>query len=142
MPRPISAAPPPMAGERGKLLTLTSDIVATHTSHNAVPSSDLSGLIETVFNTLSGLGAPAAEPEQEPAVPIKNSVSKKFITCLECGKEQKMLKRHLHSAHDTNPDEYRAKWGLAHHYPMVAPVYATLRSRLAKEINFGRKRKS
>ncbi len=57
--------------EYSELLTLTSDIVATHTSHNAVPSSDLSGLIETVFNTLSGLGAPAAEPEQEPAVPIK-----------------------------------------------------------------------
>ncbi len=128
--------------EHNELLTLTSDIVASHTSKNAVPSTDLSGLIETVFNTLSGLGVPPAEPEQEPAVPIKNSVSKKFITCLKCGKEQKMLKRHLHSAHDTNPDEYRAKWGLAHDYPMVAPVYAALRSRLAKDIGFGRKRKS
>ncbi len=123
--------------EYSELLTLTSDIVATHTSHNAVPSTDLSGLIETVFNTLSGLGAPPAEPEQEPAVPIKNSVSKKFITCLECGKEQKMLKHHLHSAHDTNPDEYRAKWGLVHHYPMVAPVYAALRRKLAMEIGLG-----
>jgi predicted transcriptional regulator len=116
--------------------------VANHASNNAVPSTDLSGLIETVFNTLSGLGAPPAEPEQEPAVPIKKSVSKKFIACLECGKEQKMLKRHLHSAHDTNPVEYRAKWGLAHDYPMVAPVYAALRRRLAKEIGLGRKRKS
>ncbi len=128
--------------ERSELLTLTSDIVVNHASKNVVPSTDLSGLIETVFHTLSGLGAPAAEPEQEPAVPIKKSVSKKFITCLECGKEQKMLKRHLHSAHDTNPDEYRAKWGLGHHYPMVAPVYAALRSKIAKDIDFGRKRKS
>ncbi len=128
--------------EQSELLTLTSDIVANHASNNAVPSTDLSGLIETVFNTLSGLGAPPAEPEQKPAVPIKKSVSKKFITCLECGKEQKMLKRHLHTAHDTNPVEYRAKWGLAGNYPMVAPVYAALRSRLAKDIGFGRKRKS
>ncbi len=128
--------------ERNELLTLTSDIVASHTSKNAVQSTDLSGLIETVFHTLSGLGAPAAEPEQEPAVPIKKSVSKKFITCLECGKEQKMLKRHLHTAHDTNPDEYRAKWGLAGNYPMVAPVYAALRRKLSKEIGLGRKRKS
>ncbi len=128
--------------ERNELLTLTSDIVANHASNNAVPSADLSGLIENVFNTLSGLGAPPAEPEQKPAVPIKKSVSKKFIACLECGKEQKMLKRHLHSAHDTNPVEYRAKWGLAHDYPMVAPVYAALRRRLAKEIGLGRKRKS
>ena len=128
--------------EHNELLTLTSDIVASHTSKNAVPSNDLSGLIETVFNTLSGLGAPPAEPEQKPAVPIKKSVSKQFIVCLECGKPQKMIKRHLHSAHDTNPVEYRAKWGLAHDYPMVAPVYAALRSKLAKEIGLGRKRKS
>jgi len=128
--------------ERNELLTLTSDIVASHTAKNAVPSTDLSGLIETVFNTLSGLGAPPAEPEQKPAVPIKKSVSKQFIVCLECGKPQKMIKRHLHSAHDTNPVEYRAKWGLAHDYPMVAPVYAALRRKLAKEIGLGRKRKS
>ncbi len=128
--------------ERSELLTLTSDIVVNHASKNVVPSTDLSGLIETVFNTLSGLGAPPAEPEQKPAVPIKKSVSKKFITCLECGKEQKMIKRHLHSAHDTNPVDYRAKWGLAHDYPMVAPVYAALRSKIAKDIGFGRKRKS
>ena len=128
--------------ERNELLTLTSDIVASHTSKNAVPSTELSGLIETVFNTLSGLGAPPAEPEQKPAVPIKKSVSKQFIACLECGKQQKMIKRHLRNAHDTNPDEYRAKWGLAHNYPMVAPVYAALRRRLAKEIGLGRKRKS
>ncbi len=128
--------------ERSELLTLTSDIVANHTTKNAVPSADLSGLIETVFNTLSGLGAPPAEPEQKPAVPIKKSVSKQFIVCLECGKPQKMIKRHLHSAHGTNPVEYRAKWGLAHDYPMVAPVYAALRRKLAKEIGLGRKRKS
>ena len=129
------------SAEHSELLTLTSDIVANHASNNAVPSTDLSALIETVFNTLSGLGAPPAKREQEPAVPIKKSVTKKFIICLECGKEQKMIKRHLHNAHDTNPVEYRAKWGLAHDYPMVAPVYAALRSKLAKDIGLGRKRK-
>ncbi len=128
--------------ERSELLTLTSDIVANHASKNVVPSTDLSGLIETVFNTLSDLGAPPAKPEQKPAVPIKKSVTKKFIICLECGKEQKMIKRHLHSAHDTNPVEYRAKWGLAHDYPMVAPIYAALRRKLAKEIGLSRTRKS
>ena len=133
---------PEQSVERSELLTLASDIVVNHASNNVVPSTDLSGLIETVFNTLSGLGAPPAKPEQKPAVPIKKSVTKQFIICLECGKEQKMIKRHLHSAHDTNPAEYRAKWGLAHDYPMVAPVYAALRRRLAMEIGLGRKRKS
>ncbi len=128
--------------ERSGLLALTSDIVAAYVANNAVPSADLPGLIEAVFHALSGLGAPAAEPVQKPAVPIKKSITDKFIVCLECGKELKVLKRHLHSAHDTNPDEYRAKWGLAHDYPMVAPVYAALRRRIATEIGLGRKRKS
>ena len=35
-----------------------------------------------------------------------------------------------------------AKWGLAHDYPMVAPVYAALRREIAKDIGLGRKRKS
>ena len=69
--------------ERSELLTLTSDIVAVYAANNAMPGAGLPGLLGTVFYTLSDLGAPAAEPEQEPAVPIKKSVSKKFITCLE-----------------------------------------------------------
>ena len=130
------------SGKHSELLTLTSDIVANYAANNAVPNADLSGLLGTVFHTLSDLGAPAAEPDQNPAVSIKKSVTENFIICLECGKEQKMIKRHLRTAHDTNPDEYRAKWGLAYDYPMIAPVYAVLRSKIAKEIGLGRKRKS
>ncbi len=127
--------------ERSELLTLTSEIVAAYTANNAVPGAGLPGLLGTVFHTLSDLGTPP-EVEQKPAVSIKKSVTKKFIICLECGKEQKMIKRHLHSAHDTNPAEYRAKWGLAHDYPMVSPVYSVLRRKLAKEIGLGHRRKS
>ncbi len=56
--------------QHSELLTHTSDIVVTHILRNAVPTAELPGLIETVFNTLSGLGAPAAELEakQKPAV--------------------------------------------------------------------------
>ncbi len=129
------------SAERSELLTLTSGIVAKYAANNAVPNAELPGLLGTVFHTLSDLGA-HPEPEQKPAVSIKKSVTKQFIICLECGKEQKMIKRHLRSAHDTNPAEYRAKWGLAHDYPMVAPIYAALRRKLAKEIGLSRTRKS
>ena len=128
--------------KHSELLTLTSDIVANYAANNAVPNADLSGMLGTVFHALSDLGAPAAEPEQEPAVPIKKSVTEEFIICLECGKEQKMIKRHLRTAHDTNPDAYRAKWGLASDYPMVAPVYAALRKKIAMDSGLGRKRKA
>ena len=38
------------------------------------------------------------------------------------------------------PDEYRQKWGLASDYPMVAPGYSEVRSRLAKDIGLGQQR--
>lgn len=76
----------------------------------------------------------------KPAVSIKKSVTDDFIVCLEDGLKFKSLKRHLRSAYKMTPEEYRAKWGLPHDYPMVAPHYAAHRSRLAKQIGLGRKR--
>lgn len=35
-------------------------------------------------------------------------------------------------------EEYRRKWGLPSHYPMVAPNYTVRRSELAREIGLGR----
>ena len=83
---------------------------------------------------------PPAEPvKKTPAVPVKKSVTSDAIVCLECGKQQKMLKRHLFTAHGTTPDEYRAKWQLGYDYPMIAPAYAEMRQAIAKKIGLGRK---
>ena len=62
-----------------------------------------------------------------------------FIVCLEDGKKLKMLKRHLKTAYDMTPEDYRERWGLAADYPMVAPNYAKHRSALAKKIGLGTK---
>ena len=128
--------------QHGTLLELTSDIVAAHVSNNPVPIGELPGLIETVYSKLNALSAPSAEPKVElkPAVNPKKSVTDDFIICLEDGKKLKMLKRHLKTAYDMTPEEYRQKWGLAHDYPMVAPNYAKKRQQLAKKIGLGRKR--
>ena len=127
--------------EHGELLELTSDIVAAHVSNNPVPLGELQGLIQTVYTTLVGLSTPVAEPqvEQKPAVNPKKSVTDDYIICLEDGKKLKMLKRHLKTAYDMTPEQYRAKWGLPHDYPMVAPNYAKKRQQLAKKIGLGRK---
>lgn len=123
------------------LMKLTAEIVAAHVSNNAVAANDLPAMIETVFAKLSDLGNPPAEPEVElkPAVPIKKSVQDDHLVCLEDGKKLKMLKRHLATAYGMTPEEYRAKWGLPHDYPMVAPSYSETRKQLAKRIGLGRK---
>ncbi len=124
-----------------ELLQLTSDIVTAYVSKNAVPIGELPGLIQSAFVTLSGLDAPAGEPEVElkPAVNPKRSVTDDYIVCLEDGKKLKMLKRHLSTAYGMTPEQYRAKWNLPHDYPMVAPAYARKRQELARKIGLGRK---
>ena len=126
--------------DRGELLTLTAEIVSAHVGNNPTTAGGVAGLIQSVFDTLSGLGTEEAAPAAlTPAVPIKRSVTDDYIVCLEDGKRLKMLKRHLMTAYNMTPGEYRAKWGLKADYPMVAPSYAAKRQELAKKIGLGRK---
>ncbi len=121
------------------LLTFTSNIVAAHVSNNSVAVADLARLIREVHETLVSVTAVSGNGAEllTPAVPVKKSVTPDFIVCLEDGKKLKMLKRHLKTAYDMTPEEYRDRWGLARDYPMVAPNYAKRRSTLAKQIGLG-----
>ena len=94
-----------------------------------------------LFNADGSLRDVPPEEKPEPKVSIRSSVKPDFISCLECGKKQKMLKRHLMTNHEMTPGDYRQKWGLAADYPMVAPNYAEQRRTLAKSIGLGTKRR-
>ncbi len=120
-----------------ELLARTTEIVAAHLRENTVPVDQVPALINDIHQTLAGLDV--EEPELTPAVPIKRSVRKATIVCLECGKSGKMLKRHLSTAHGLGVKEYRARWKLPSDYPMVAPNYAAQRSEMAKKIGLGTK---
>jgi predicted transcriptional regulator len=123
---------------------VTARLVAAYASNNRMMPQDLPVLIQSVHAVLvslqnGGHDGGGGEP-QKPAVPIKKSVTGDHIICLEDGLKFKSLKRHLRSSYNMTPEEYRAKWGLPHDYPMVAPSYAAHRSKLAKQIGLGRKR--
>jgi predicted transcriptional regulator len=123
------------------ILGLTAEIVSAHVSNNPVSITDLPGLIQEVYRTLSHVGAPPppAPEKQQPAIAIKKSITPEYLICLEDGRKLKMLKRHLKTAFNLTPDQYREKWGLGPEYPMVAPNYTKHRSSLAKKIGLGRK---
>jgi predicted transcriptional regulator len=123
-----------------ELLELTTEIVSAHVSNNSLAVTDLPQLIQDVYRTLSAVGGGSIPSERpQPAVAVKKSVMPDYIICLEDGKKLKMLKRHLKTAYDMTPDEYRERWGLPRDYPMVAPNYAKHRSSLAKKIGLGTK---
>ncbi|HVX56417.1 MAG TPA: MucR family transcriptional regulator [Candidatus Saccharimonadales bacterium] len=123
-------------------LTATVQVVAAYVGRNALGSGDLPKLIASVYDAFRALEAPApAEPMPSliPAVPVRKSATADHIVCLEDGKAFKSLKRHLATAHNLTPEQYRQKWALPSNYPMVASNYSTSRSELAKSLGLGRK---
>ncbi|MDE2583286.1 MAG: MucR family transcriptional regulator [Rhodospirillales bacterium] len=122
------------------VLALTAQIVSAHVSNNTITSEAIPALILDVYRTLAGIGQEPPAPERpQPAVPARKSVFPEYIICLEDGKRLKMLRRHLKTAYNMTPDQYRERWGLPADYPMVAPRYAQHRSSLAKKIGLGTK---
>lgn len=125
------------------LTELTADIVSSYVGANKVSPDQIPDLIQTTYaalqNVASGASVAAAEPAKlVPAVPVKKSITPEYLVSLEDGRKYKSLKRHLRTAYNLSPEEYRAKWNLPKDYPMVAPAYAASRSALAKSMGLGR----
>src|SRR3954471_10104974 len=124
----------------GNLLQMATTIVAAHVSKSSVAAADIPRLISEIYQALSGLAGgrlSAAAGRAEPAVPVKKSVTPDHIICLQCGRKQKMLKRHIRTAYGLSPEQYREKWELPPEYPMVSSNYAKKRSALARQIGLG-----
>ena len=131
--------------DKTEMAVLTAEIVAAYVGNNVVPVAELPALIKDVHTAMAGVVEGAVEePKEElkPAVSVRRSVTPDYIICLEDGKKFKSLKRHLRTAFNLTPEQYREKWGLKPDYPMVAPNYANVRSEMAKRIGLGRKRAS
>jgi len=128
------------------------DVIIAFLNKNEVKPSDLPGIMREVHATLQTLlsetnvrrSSPANAATSrnfEPAVDVSESITPDYIVCLEDGKRLKTLKRYISGRFGLSPEQYRAKWGLAENYPMVAPNYAAKRSKLAKEFRLGLSRK-
>ena len=125
------------------IMIMTSEIASAYFSNNQVQEDRIEGIIHSIARALAGLpngtGGAVEAGDQSPAVPVNKSVTRSAIICLECGDKQKMLKRHLSTAHDLTPEQYKEKWGLPSDYRLVAPDYAKQRSDLAKKIGLGQR---
>lgn len=134
----------PLATSDSPAIEHATAIVAAYVSHNAVSPDRLPELIASVHGAVSDLFSPKpagpAEPMEkpEPAVSVKKSITADYLICLDDGLRFKSLKRHLKTLGMT-PEQYREKWGLPASYPMVAPAYSDLRSKLAKDSGLGTK---
>jgi predicted transcriptional regulator len=130
--------------EHPDVVGLTAEIVSAYVANNQIAPADLATLIAAVGRQLDQVGSevePPVEEQPKPAVPVRRSIKPDRLTCLACGKEQKLLKRHLAVEHDLTPVQYRERFGLKPDYPMAAPNYSRLRREFAMAIGLGRPKK-
>ena len=115
-------------------------IVAGYVRNNQIAADQIPALISSVYEAISGLGNPESEVGGDftPAVPIRRSVTRDYVVCLDCGWRARMLRRHLTTAHGLTVDEYRARWRLSAEHPLTAPGYSERRSEMAKQLGLGR----
>ena len=125
-----------------RILELTAQIIVGYVSNNPLPPRDVAQLITDTHGALKQLASTSTELSSAialvPAVPIRKSVTKNAIICLEDGRPFRSLKRHLKAEHGLSADQYREKWGLPADYPMVPASYSAQRSELAKASGLGR----
>jgi predicted transcriptional regulator len=131
-----------MAGEtaiQGVAPRLVAKIIASYVSHHNLAPEQIPELIASVHRTIMALGQPAAvQVAPTPAVPVRRSVQRDVVVCLDCGWKGKMLRRHLTTRHGLTGEDYLKRWGLPGDHPLTAPNYSMQRSNLAKELGLGR----
>lgn len=114
------------------LTAATAKIVRAWVTRNYISPEGLPMLIQHVSTSLTPIEqstkAKTRLANRPPVVPINQSVMDDHIVCLEDGQCFKVLTNHLRSKYSMTPAEYRARWGLPSHYPMVAPTYSRQRS--------------
>jgi predicted transcriptional regulator len=124
---------------QGAYPQLVTKIIASYVSHHYVAPAQIPELISSVHRTFDTLTRPNKTPGiLTPAVPLRRSVQRDAVVCLECGWKGKMLRRHLSTRHGLSGEQYLKRWNLPAEHPLTAPNYSKQRSSLAKELGLGR----
>lgn len=97
----------------------------------------LSTSLRRMIESDNAYAASAEHVKQNP----KNTIKEKSITCLECGKQFRILtKRHL-ASHNIEPSAYREKWGFDKNTPLVSKALQRERRKKMQEMQLWEKRR-
>jgi predicted transcriptional regulator len=127
------------------LLEMASEIVAAHASTTPMTKEELISEIAELYKALSildkgeELTAPGTIEEESalPAISRKKAFGKDKITCMLCGKPMKTLARHLKTAHNMKPTEYRKQFDIPRTQPLAARSYSESRRQMAVDRGLG-----
>jgi len=125
------------------LLEMATEIVLSMATSSTMSKEELLTEIASVHKGLASiekgetLPEPTAEGSAAPAIPRKKAFGKDKVVCMLCGKEMKTLARHLKTAHDLKPGEYRKQFDIPRTQPLAARAYSESRRQMAMERGLG-----
>ncbi len=127
------------------LLEMASEIIAAHASTTPMTKEDLISELNEVYKALSSIEkgemssaeVSAEAAEEAPVISRKKAFGKDKVTCMICGKEMKTLARHLKTAHDMKPTEYRKRFDIPRTQPLAARNYSESRRQMAVDRGLG-----
>ncbi|MBT0664604.1 MucR family transcriptional regulator [Geobacter pelophilus] len=120
------------------IIEMAAEIVAAHASTTTMSSEELIAELQKVHAALQSLeaGKEVVVPGEEvkPAITVKEAFKKNEVICLVCGKGGfKTLTRHLNSAHNIKPKDYKKQFGIPSKQPLSAKSLTDARRKVAQD---------
>ena len=117
------------------IMEMAAEIVAAHASTTPMSKEELLAELNDLHAALAALEQGEAivteGADEEPAVSRKKAFGKDKIYCMICGKGFKTLSRHLKTAHEMTPAEYRKKFDIPRSQSLAARNYSESRRQMA-----------
>lgn len=126
------------------ILEMTAEIVSAHASMTNMTKEELVEELNQVYTALSALEkgeivAVEEESKEGPVVSRKKAFGRDKIFCMICGKGMKTLARHLKTAHDITPGQYRKQFDIPRSQSLAAKKYSETRRQMAIDRGLGEK---
>lgn len=128
------------------ILDMAANIVSAHASNSKMTKEELLAELNEVYGVLQkmekgeAVATEVTATEEEtaaPAVSLRKAFGKKQVICMICGKGFTTLARHLNTAHDMKPGEYRKQFAIPRTQSLAAKDYSESRRKMAIEKDLG-----
>lgn len=115
---------------------LAAQILSAHLAKTEMSKDEMFAELKELHDTLAALErgeapAEAQDASDEPAVSRKKAFGKDKIYCMICGKGFKTLSRHLRTAHEMTPKDYRKQFDIPSSQSLAAKNYSESRRQMA-----------
>lgn len=118
------------------------EIVKAQASFRTMSEEEISSMVRTLSTAIRQLMAGDFTQGAYGGVDsASKQVSEKSVTCLECGKNFKLLTRRHLLSHGLTAEEYREKWGYPKDIPLVCKSLQRERRKKMKDMKLWEKRR-